>query len=325
MDDSSATPVTSWEDRDVDDILLRDEVVYTTSDVGTRERIEDFDEYNLLDADGTEIPIFNEEGRRIPRRLANFAEPYKPCSILQDLSKVPSLFENGSSAIDATTFDVEGSENGRVNLDEEVQVAGLICPYDTPTYNLYPLFYSQNVGQWQANGIIAPLTPHIDNLSRAVAAQDRDSPPAIEPIKSQCYNTLSHYTRESAREHIAQRGILTGAAGGSWADDRKGQTTASYLLGTCDLRNPHDHLAQQVSRADDTHLRLENVYMFHLQRMAPKYREGATFYEDIVFPLAQACRHPNVLAGIKATSVVFKPDVCALCALIIRNTLLTRN
>ncbi|KAI0323771.1 hypothetical protein GY45DRAFT_1376073 [Cubamyces sp. BRFM 1775] len=303
-----ATPVASWEERGVDDILARDEVLYTTSDVATREAIESLDEYDLLDADGVEIPIFNAEGRRIPRRLAIFDEPYTPCGILQDLSKVPSLFETGSGDIDATTFEIETSESGRAILAEEVQVAGLICPHDTPTYYLYPLFYSQNVGQWQASGIIAPLSSHVTKLNHDIAQHDHHAS-AVVPVKSQCYNTLSHYTRESARDHIAQRGILTGAAGGSWADDNKTTNTATYLRGTCDQRDPHEHLADQVSRADDTHLRLENVYLFHMQRMAPKYRDGAQFYESVVFPLAQACRQPNVLASIKATSIVFKPDI----------------
>ncbi|KAH9845958.1 hypothetical protein C2E23DRAFT_716408, partial [Lenzites betulinus] len=303
------SPVQSWNAIDPQTIVNAHPVIYTTADPETREVVEDLANYPLHDGDEREIQVFGPSGRRIPRHSVTYFDPYEPCAVLQNLGVVSQLFASQPTHNNIWTYDEDGAivrDRGPANQDEG-EVDAMLDGIDPPSVHLYPMGFTRH-GQWQANGVIDPLRRHISAISRSLKQHEGGSA-AVEGIKSQCYNNIAHYTRHSARHHIAQRGVLTGTTGGAWAKTNKARATATALFASCSLSNPHTDLCGQLERADQTFLRFENVYTVHLQRLDPDNCTGRQLYLKVMMPLSSACAHPTVLDAIKATSKVFRPGV----------------
>ena len=82
-----------WRDRPIQDLLEKYENIYTSSDVHTRELVRDLEALEMLDEEGAEIPIFDENGARIPRRLPHITRGAEPCGLQQDLRVTRDMFE----------------------------------------------------------------------------------------------------------------------------------------------------------------------------------------------------------------------------------------
>ncbi|KAL7279538.1 hypothetical protein ACG7TL_007384 [Trametes sanguinea] len=302
-----ASPVQSWTPIPVEEIIDRHPVIYTTPNVETRELIEDLASYPLCDDEDREICVYAPNGRRVPRQDANYHDPYEPGAILQNLRLVPDLFAAEPSHHYHWRYDEEGAivrDYAADNADER-EVDALLDGVGTPGVQLYPQGYLP-YGQWQSDGVIDPLRPHISAISHSLKAHDGGGP-VLEPVKSQCYNNLAHYTRHSARHHIAQRGAYSATVAGAFAESAKTKATASTLYQATTASDPHADLEGQMKRAPQTYLRFENVYKVHLQRVKPEMRRGDHFYLKAVVPLSAACIHPTVLDAIKRASKVVRP------------------
>ncbi|KAI0819169.1 hypothetical protein BC628DRAFT_1342387 [Trametes gibbosa] len=301
--------VRDWTPIDPYLIKLANPTIYTTPDPDTRKEIDALEDYPLLDSDDREIQVFAPNGRRIPRHSVTYFEPYEPCAVLQNLGHVSQLFASQPSHDNRWTYNDDGAivcDRGPANPDK-VEVDAILNGIDPPSVHLYPLGFTRH-GQWQANGVIDPLRRHISTISRSLKLHDGGGP-AVEPIKSQCYNNIAHYTRHSARHHIAQHSVLTSTTGGAWAKMNKTRATASTLYAACAHTNPHADLCGQLERADQTFLRFKNVYTVHCKRLPDHDRTSHQFHLKVMIPLTGACAHPTVLDAIKNTSTVFCPDV----------------
>ncbi|TFK80594.1 hypothetical protein K466DRAFT_636569, partial [Polyporus arcularius HHB13444] len=103
-------------------------------------------------------------------------------------------------------------DDGERDLQDEDFIADILGDPSEPMTPIftYPQFFSKNIGQWQADGIIKPLLRPLRRLARDIGVT-ADGPLCIEGFKSQAYNNVAHHVRDKARNHIAQRGPLTGA------------------------------------------------------------------------------------------------------------------
>ena len=322
----SATPVSYWDDIPVNQILRENGGgIFNTSDPLTRRAIDDLDELDLLDAEGREIPIYNADGRRIARRIPYILEDEQPLSILQDLSLTHELF---TSTLRPSH---EGpSEEDIIDLDDDDDRAGTPAGANDSTtekFYVYPLAFTKKWGQWQAKALMPSLTRLLLPFARSLSNTEA-GPVCIEGVKSQCYNNSSHAFRSSSKAHIAQRGIVTGAATGSWHTNVKSHATASHLSRDVEAAFPHDRLATQINNVESSALRFENVITFHFDHMKPEYKRGDKFYKEVIFGFVNLINHPNVSMPIRRACVVLKPKVrvIPLCALRdARCTLLTKH
>ena len=292
------------------DILDRHTHVYTTADPNTRELIDDLPNYDLLDGDGREIPIFSEDGTLILRRDRYRDPDTPPCGLLQDLTKVLPLFQD-NSIIALQDPDLDDDER---ELQDEDFVADILGDPSEPLtpISTYPQFFSKNIGQWQADGIIKPLQRPLRRLARDVGVT-QDGPLCIEGFKSQAYNNVAHHVRDKARTHIAQRGPLTGATAGVWARDAHTQRTAYATLGYATTQLPHARLASQMRTAENhaskNALRFENNFIFHISHIKPEYRSGGAFYEHVLMNLRKIFFSREVNNALRSSTVIFKPWV----------------
>ncbi|KAI1784754.1 hypothetical protein LXA43DRAFT_1167648 [Ganoderma leucocontextum] len=316
----SCFEATAWDPIDVEDITGTYDEIYETRHQ-TRP-VHDLETLRLVDDDGEEIHIFDREGWRIPRRQPVVAVDrdgnIQECGLLQKLSKVQGrLFAEDGDYGSWRRFveDLEGDEGMdliQVEGGEPVPLTFAAWADGRPLEDeveprLFPHLYTKDSGQWQADGIIKPMRRFVYQVHRALRAQAGRGL-CVEPVRSQCYNTLAHHTRASSRLHVAQRGILTGTAAGAWERSAKGARTAKTLFDKTSLLMPHRRLEDLVGHAGETFLRLEEEYVFHVTRFSEETQTGAALYTDAIHPLIRAGRHPDVLDALKDTTVVLTQE-----------------
>ncbi|KAM5542550.1 hypothetical protein V8D89_004009 [Ganoderma adspersum] len=175
-------------------------------------------------------------------------------------------------------------------------------------YEAYPHAFLPNCGQWQAHGVISSfdklLTPISDKTCKHGGGGN-----TINAVSSQIYSTFTHRTRESARMHIAQRGLLTATVAGAWATTPKGSTTFRNLYTQSNFSLPHLRLESQVKNVMDTYLRFENVLRIHCDRMRPESLTGPGFYQDVIRPILSAYYNTNVVDNIRSRCLVLHPEL----------------
>ncbi|PIL27988.1 hypothetical protein GSI_09932 [Ganoderma sinense ZZ0214-1] len=290
----AAFEVDEWQDIMPEEIINQHRIMYTTDDEDTREEIEDLDELPLLDMQNQEIPIYNAEGKRIPRRRAVFTEDDAglslACGLLQDLSQVRQLFDTRTRQRRARSrLEGEpGEDHGRRTGTPEVHDGdGSRSDEKGVPLWFFPHFFSSKYGQWQADGVMNAVLPTVDKINQTLRAYEGVGM-CVEPVRSQCYNTYAHETRASAKLHVAQRGMLTATVGGAWEGNQKGARTAKNLFEQTDWRMPHERLEAQTDKVTKT---------------------TATPSSSKLFSSRNAGKCNDVLKRLKCTTVVFKPQI----------------
>lgn len=235
----------------------------------------------LLDVSGAEIPIYTEQGRRIPRRIPLFHPARKPAGILVALDRVHDFFFQHPTGWDEYDSD-EGDDNH---------------PRHHPDIFLYPQAFLKVHGHVQANCIPVPLqqvlremnakmampitTSRGDDDSDADSDDVSDEPPtpylrtALTGISTQMYGDIMHRTRPTARQHDAQLGTITQAFAGSHAVSAKNKRVATQKFEACKLQLPHARYQQRIDNPDiPTDLRLEYVCRVTIANLKPEFRDG---------------------------------------------------
>lgn len=317
----SGCKVDHWDIIPVDEITDEHDAIYSSADHDTRQLIDDLVTYPLLTEGGMEIPVYTELGVRIPRRIAITTPAREPssdsdsdasdeseedatpsCGLYQDLRRTHELF---SGELGPIPYPAPAGGNGD---DPDAEPVQYTVDYNVP-FHVYPHFYSKYIGQWQAHGIIKAMETHLRALEITLRA-DRRAGRCVSAVKSQCYNTLGHFTRESSRQHLAQKGAATGTAAGAWASDNHTKTTARTMFSKISHELPHERLARQIDRVERTYMRHEVVLTFELLNMKPELRTGGTLYTDVVLRVInEAGGHADVVNALKSTTVVLRRQV----------------
>lgn len=319
--------VTSWHNRPLDNIrdMYGDEY-FDNYDPHNRNPISfhDLQDLPLLDASGSEIPIFTDEGYPIKRRFGSRLAGTPPLAVLMNLRNLDQLFISDD-------------------------LFGDFDPSDGPTtFHVYPQAGLVTAGHFQADGLPSAFAPLLHTLNLDVKLQDQVSieddpladssqdslPPPILAVCCQGYNALMHHTRgRFAQHHDAQRGLVTSTLAGSWAKTQKNVQTAKLLQLQCNERLPHYEFRQKIANDNDNpldcSLRLENTYIVDLDRLDPDYRTGGsvplpflvpiiiltlhrTFLQYIIYELGMFWSHPSMMCPLQDHSILFKPQVCSI-------------
>jgi hypothetical protein len=231
--------------------------------------VDDLTNFPLLDDNGQEVPIFDEEGFPIPRHEAGVEEVQTRLGILFDLRNLRDFFDGG------------------LNID---------LPDRPPTkYCIYPQAFTHNYGHFQANSLPEAFCRMVDAINVNVGLQsDRltcnkelfgdddedyeDLLPSVTGIACQGYNELVHRVRgNGARHHDAQLGVITAAFAGSYAITEKAKRAQRQHARSISFQLPHQKFREKICDDDNQlnlEFRLENVYEIDLHRIKPQYRTG---------------------------------------------------
>jgi hypothetical protein len=264
--------------------------LFDNPDPFMREPIDDLANLPVTDDDGCEIPVFNNEGFRVPRRKPAFGPDNNECGIWFDLPHINDLF-------------VPDPDNDELYLgglpeleSNELEV--------TP----YPQAFTRRFGHFQANTVPCALGPFIhdvnvqisppdtlittdnyDVASRQDRAQVRftgDLP--LKVIGSQGYNATTHRGRGPGdRWHEVQQGIATGAMSSIYCTTSNNKATGKVLQDkiptivlerngreTIQCQYPHTRTISRLTSAVDESVRLEINYVLDIQAMDPELRSG---------------------------------------------------
>ncbi|KAH9848414.1 hypothetical protein C2E23DRAFT_889072 [Lenzites betulinus] len=172
---------------------------------------------------------------------------------MQDLSAIHHLFCAPSSSYNNLMqvdpiVDPDVHNPGNINdvdhklnvqyarhLPPHVQYARHLPPLEDVAYTSYPHFFSKNIGQWQADGVMQPMMPLIRSLS----------------------NDLS-------RPHSGGKAIValnSSATTPSPTAPTSAHNTADKLFGKVTYSLPHKHLVNHLLLGSDNCLRVENNFL----------------------------------------------------------------
>ena len=217
--------------------------IYDKPGVDDRRRINDLDEELLLDENGEEIPIFDSEGDRIPRREAIESTAHGPCGVLMNLQNIQELFGPG---VPEPQYDDDASNDSVEEHRTKVAV--------------YPLGFLRTAGNVQATGPPQCLYPTLKKINASVRkphrqsqqsqhSPDDDSPyeeyhppesraPAVKAIASQFYNLIAHRATPRAGRLDSQQGLVTAALAGAFAQTAKDKKIAYEKQAACNSKLP---------------------------------------------------------------------------------------
>ncbi|KAF8422582.1 hypothetical protein L210DRAFT_931249 [Boletus edulis BED1] len=298
--------VTDWRNRDVDQILRKHNRIYsqTLEDdlFDEREQVEDLHNLDLLDEDGYEINIYDDEGFRIPRRHPTQVTSH---GLWYDLHRAHELFTDDNVEFDA--------------------------PRRTP-FSAYPQAFLKKFGNLQSKSPPVVYNHMVTTLNAEIALpfqrpddDDDDDDDvniahtlAIEPVAFQGYNEISHRFRDQARFHVTQIGLMTSAMAGSTCTRQSNIRKWKHRLHTCRDKLPHLRFQDKINEGSQPQaLRNEVTFTLHLHRMKPEFRNGAAIYDRIISRVVKLWTHPLVLNVLKRCVVAFKfnliPKIYSWC------------
>lgn len=203
---------------DIGIITANNPQLYSSAD-GDRDLIDDLRAYPIVDRDGYEVPIFNDEGIRVARRSLAFAEDNDPHAVLLHLSRIYRLFNSTHGDDDLNALPSEDDEDDYDHVQER---RNLRRTHTT----VYPQAFIKNVGHVQSDtvpkALIRPLRElndsiHIrslqddDDESQADYNASSENGKAITYSAFQAYNVSMHHLRYRASAHDAQGAQVTAA------------------------------------------------------------------------------------------------------------------
>jgi hypothetical protein len=261
------------------------------------------DDFPLLDDEGSEIPIYDFDGNRIPRR-SPIVDPDQPsCGVLMDLTNIQALFNPVADFSDMSESDTytTAADLGSPHVD----------------VNVYPLAFLRTAGNVQAHGIPHCFYPILTDINCSVGKQqpppnrhgfrgdedgftmvnanededdfmvvddDRDdSHPAslrvVKPIFTQFYNYFAHRVAPRAGGHESQHGGITAAISGAFATSQKHKRAALKKQSECERSLPFQRFHDRISIEDcPTCCRAELVYSIDIRGLKNPSGTYASFF-----------------------------------------------
>jgi hypothetical protein len=245
---------------------------YDTPDDFSRRRV-NLNRLPLIDDEGQEIPIFDSHGNQIPRTIPLIDKNESQCGVLINLQNIHALFNPDSQLhiLDEDDEDVVPQESRFIHVDA------------------YPLAFLKTAGNIQAAGVphcfshtITKINQRINRHSAQPLSDSDESDSSdhmsvdieqyhhpvlspgssiVKPITSQFYNHIAHRTAAHAGKHYSQRGTVTAAVAGAFADANKDTKKAKQLQKSCKKSLPFQRFHKAISLEDcPSSCRAELVY-----------------------------------------------------------------
>ena len=203
--------------------------IFDSPDQLHRHHIANLHNYPLLDDYGVELPIFSDDGDRIPRRNPIINIDEAQCGVLMNFANIQALF-NPDSQLHSDPDDQNSDSTSSIPPESHFV-----------NVDVYPLAFLKTAGNLQANRIPHCFYPVITQVNQAVRKNPngidssssesdddsmdidpRQSPPlshaqVVKAISCQFYNYITHSMATRAGRHDSQQGSVTAALAGAFA------------------------------------------------------------------------------------------------------------
>ncbi len=249
--------VSHWEPFPIDTVRRQAHgPLYDSYNKDTRSRV-DLSDLPLLTDNGTEIPVFKEDGYRVPRRRPFYEDG--SCGSLLQLNNIDKLF---------LSPDHDPELDGYMSEDDDQDISS-----PTKFYG-FPLAFLKDKGHIQANGPLACYRPFIEDINDSIHACPGDSP--VRAVAFQGYSLTSHRVRDRRENHDAQLGQVTSAVAGGNLGNNSLSTKALRIRENLEVQGyPHSRFAFKIqSRATPKQFRFETNYIVDMDLVAEDYYHG---------------------------------------------------
>jgi hypothetical protein len=246
-----------------------------------------------LDDDGNEIPVYNSQGLRVPRREVFVDDDQPTCGVLMDLSDIQGMFNpNDLPTVQDSPDDSDSDSDSSSSSDREDED-------HWARVEAYPLAFLKTVGNIKATGVPHCFYPLLTSINRSVRQNPGIDPSssnddtadtttdnyagghedashllstyqAVKPVSSQFYNYLSHRVASRAGQHDSQQGSITAAISGAFATSPKDKATAREKQKYCQDGLPSKRFHGRISSVDDcpSSCRAELVYSIDVRALS---------------------------------------------------------
>jgi hypothetical protein len=250
----------------VEELVIEHETgLYDGYDPDTRRKLSNRELRNkaLLDDEGQEIPIYDENSVQIPRRLVVEDTAKPPCGVLVDLKKIQGLFNPDISA----------------TIPDDSEIISNHC-YEDPTIRVeaYPLAFLKTAGNIKASGVPHCFYPLLTEINNSVRIDPEDLNPdieedgdgeqngqgraapkqtfaphleptyrAVKPVSSQFYNYMTHRVASRAGRHDSQQASVTAAISGGYANNASDQKKAEDKQKYCNNGLPSERFHNRIN------------------------------------------------------------------------------
>jgi hypothetical protein len=212
-------------------LQVEDRNLYDSFDVTNRSLI-DLATLALVDEDGLEINVYDEDGYRIPRRRPMHSRNTSSCGILMDLTKVRNLFKTpGESYVDD-----EGE-----TIDEDI-------PDKPLKINVYPQAFTCQFGHFQSNSVPDGFNYLFKTINRTLANNADDDQPVIQPFGLQGYNHVQHNLTDRSGNLEVVQGRVTATLAGTRSKTASESRAFNKQKTSLVMHLPHERIEQKLSK-----------------------------------------------------------------------------
>ncbi|KAH8980171.1 hypothetical protein EDB86DRAFT_3088142 [Lactarius hatsudake] len=273
------TEVTSWEVFDPKVLKRTFGTLYDGDNKNSRKKV-NLQRLPMMTEEGTEIAIYDESGRKIPRRRATRQIEDPACGVLMDLVNVHNLFH--------PSREYPLSEDDRMEEYDELRP-------ETGRVDVYPLGFLRTVGNVQAEGIPPCFYKGIKEISSKVRADPNGGNEGQQ--------------QQQLEQHEQQRNDDEDPThAGAFATTAKDRATARGKQEQCRVALPWKRFHDKISCYDcPVSCRGEIVYAVNVRAL--KVRTGRSLFSDVIQPLVNMWERNEVRNTIKDHLVILKPEV----------------
>jgi hypothetical protein len=255
--------------------------LYNSFDPNNRSVV-DLATLDLVDEDGNEINVYDEDGYRVPRRKPLHSRNTPSCGVLMDLTKVRHLFKTAPESF--------------VRQDEETIDQDI--PDKPLKINVYPQAFTRQFGHFQSNSVPDGFHHLFNTINRTLAANANDDQPVIQPFGLQGYNHVQHnLTERSGRLEVVQ-GRITSTLSGTRSKTASASRTFNKQKASLMSHLPHEHVEQKLSKQEISRgFRLEIVVTIDVSALRRSSQSGgwAQYHMSRFHHLTKLCiKSPTV-------------------------------
>lgn len=226
-----------------------------------REEI-DIHTLELWDDEGHEIPVYDQDGYRVPRRVPLRLRASYGAWV--DLSKAQELFISGD----------EDPVGGPRQLPFTAYPQAYLKHYGNIQSDIAPSQYKNQIARLN-EAIMLPIEAEESEDDVEIMLAAHPTGPALRCVYFQSYNEISHRFRDEARFLAIQLGMVTAALSGCTATTIRATNKWQQRVDQCGERLPYERFLDKISGPNQPQaLRNEVTFTLNLRRLAAGDRNG---------------------------------------------------
>lgn len=272
------------------DILAENRRLWDHWDKSIRKRIHrrDLPDLPLINDNGKEVRIYDDNGDRIARRAARLYPDQKPCGVLVNFDHVNKLFSKvyhhrrGSSS---TSNDSNDDDN--YNDDDDV------TPYPA-AISRFPQAFLKTCGHIQCpsglvsvekilkemNGLLQTRIRDADRADHRQWANNVGTGSPLTASKTQFYNEVQHAGTHQHGGLVTQHGTTTKYMAGTYIfSDNKDRKKFDRIKDSITTETPWAQMERVLGRnGTGVGIRGESIYCIDMDLVCPSRRIGSSVY-----------------------------------------------